>query len=383
MHMFKKLSTQAIACAVLSSQVIGVDGTPDLLDPSSPSDKIPDRSWFFEKEIVLCDLEGVPDYGGELTEGAFFTLFQGQCDETFHTFVNTGHKIKNPYVKSMHHIDLTQQPTFTQSAPQIAEIINNRILYSWGAFDPHKLAQSLRMQGGTAGSIPTGTTIEFHHADGHAMERRDAQRDMGIILLSPMHKKFTVVVESPTKVKEEYDAKRKENKKKRLEAKKRKENKELDREIDVLIAKANGKRTPEVKQRKKSRLSGISFKQEEVAKRKGITAPLGAASIGLNADKLNQDHGIPKEHVNHAHHAMHDTQILSGLAMAQAQPTLVRKLRREKEELLDVKKKLNFDDIENNDSPKKKLKRERSLSKAEGVLNSDVQIPSPQKRPKL
>jgi hypothetical protein len=109
------------------------------------------------------------------------------------------------------------------------------------------------------------------------------------------------------------------------------------------------------------------------------------------------------------------------LATAQAQPTARRQIRREKEEenerkreiekteqrnaLRDITKELNFDDIydveffgdsldEDRDAipfanDEVKLKRERSLGKAEKVMNSqdegfdiidDVQVPSPVKK---
>ena len=182
----------------------------------------------------------------------------------------------------------------------------------------------------------------------------------------------------------------------------------------MLVAKAHGEKPPTFKERKKNRLSGISFKQEDVAQRKGITAPLGTAAIGADENTLNQKHSIPQEHVK-AHYAMYDAKKASGLAMAQVEPTLKRQILREKEKqrvresrekkerekqdkrtpldltLQDVTKKLNFDDIpdensETTKSPSRSKKRTSSVSRdiESGDIVHDVRVsPTPKKRPKL
>jgi DNA polymerase III epsilon subunit-like protein len=298
MHIYRKLYAQALVCVMLLSPVMGIEAFSD-------------REWLYNGRVITCDLEADPALGGRITEIALIKWEKGTYIESFHRYLNPEGKINNPYVKSVYPIDPSKQPTFADIAQNLIDFIDGGILVTWGTFDVRKLGEEFTR------TLQPGEKLNIRWKDALAMARRDYRRGKGAILASPLSKITAVIGKPDAEIKKEYA-------KKREAARKRREQTELNKYLKAREAAAKGLPPPHPKKRKSP--YDVSFTQESTAKRCEVTAALGAASIGADADGLNHEHGIPKEHVGQAHHAMHDTQILTGLVAAMGQKALARVL---------------------------------------------------------
>lgn len=405
MHKKRIYYAQALACALLSSPIIGMDSL--FLDPEvqqlrvaggdagadaaaprtpvramrdspvgSPTAHMPNRDWMYytaesliaTKPVVVVDLEFNPELPtsidkGEISQIALYKLINGECVATLHHLLRTNSKTQNPHVKSIFPVDPRTLPTFAEVAPTIANFINGTILYSWGPSDPNKLHQFLRMQGGANGTMPTGTEIEFWHADGLQMEKRDDLRSAGIQLFSPPHPVFKFVTESPTHVRQEFAERSKKNKEIKKRRQKNKENKQLDREIAVLTALAHGRTPPKTPTRRRAPTAKPKgyYTVEEVKKRKGITTELGISAAGLSPSSVDRKHGTLPQH-KQPHYADFDARGELGILLAQSQVTLQRQVVEAKK--IRVLGKLDFnklgDEVDAVGAPPQILKRDLS-----------------------
>jgi hypothetical protein len=394
MRNFRILPVQSLAYALLSSQIVGMDSPFSALDiqpprlggadadaprtpvraivaprVGSPTAHIPNRDWMYyceeshkvTKPVVVVDLEFNPELPtnidkGEISQITLYKLINGEAVASLHHLLRTNSKTQNPHVKSIFPVNPATLPTFAEVAPAIANFINGTILYSWGPSDPNKLQQFLSMQGGANGTIPTGTEIEFEHADGLQMERRDEIRRSGTEVISPAHKVFKFTVESPTLIRQGFGERSRKNRETKKRREKNKENERLDHEIKVLTAHAHGTTPPKSPTRRKVSANPRGYLSvEEVKKRKGVTTELGVLAAGLSPSALDRKHRTLPQH-KQAHYSDYDARGELGILFTQTQPTLQRRFV--------SLGKLDFgklgDEVDDVGAPKQALKRTQS-----------------------
>jgi DNA polymerase III epsilon subunit-like protein len=301
---------------------------PILNVPLSPSRYVPDRPWMFDgTRVILCDLEADSRKGKPITEISLIEYrWGGATGRSLHYFLNPTDTVNHRFVKKIDPIDPSQQPTFSQIADELYDFISGAVLVTYGSFDVRKLCEHFGFQ------QPYGTVYSIESFDSLAAEKRDWARSLGEQITSPEFNKASVTSRPRNEWMLQW-------RKERLEALEKKEMAELNKVIASQRSQPSGRKSSTPVKRKPSKYSGVDFRQSSVAARKGITAELGAASIGSSAKKLNEKHGIPKQHVDQDHHAMNDTQKLAGIFTAQGEPTLKRRVRKAAEDVKTDKKK--------------------------------------------
>lgn len=344
----KSIRAQALACALLLSVTViamdsdrsgrssptrspsfsleGSDATPPGTPPrriapasphapASPTAYIPDRPWLYDgTKVVLCDIEGESRMGAPITEISLIEIRWGTATgRTMQYYFNPEGPVDHRFVSKIDPINPMLQPTFSDVADEIYEFIKDAIVVTYGPYDVRKLSELLGVQ------PPFGKHYEILWRDALGMARRDHARSLGKLITSPAATRTSFVSRPKGDANREYQQKRRAKRDKQEMA-------DLKKYMASQQARAAGLPIPAPAARTPSIFDGVDFTQSGVARRKGISAKTGAASIGLDADQLNQKHRIPPEHETD-HHAMQDTQTLAGIVISQGHKTIERRLR--------------------------------------------------------